>query len=314
MYHGTPSLENAALIEQRGFKASTGGLLGPGVYVSRDVEKARQYGQGGVIFEVLVRVGRVCRIGDHNVPIPVGTKLTDGEAQRMVLAKNMHPQGWSESSPWHDNGYDTAWVASDCPDHVFQGGAGWGKGIKEETCVFDPERVTVQRRFVWDTDRADLTNIQWMFEEDSDRLAGHEEIHQGWVAFSRQNSVMLESHYLVFDDKSKGGASQVVVSIENSRKIFNKHTGLLYEVDFVRMKERNLMTGFERNLRRRLKVSSNDVCPNPSASGASASPRGAFIGGESDEEETDADLGRLAGLAKKGTGKKFFMCLPFPFR
>ena len=52
MYHGTPSLENAALIEQRGFKASTGGLLGPGIYVSRDVEKARQYGQGGVIFEV----------------------------------------------------------------------------------------------------------------------------------------------------------------------------------------------------------------------------------------------------------------------
>jgi len=54
MYHGTPNLENAALIEQNGFKASTDGLLGPGVYVSRDVEKARKYAERGVIFEVTV--------------------------------------------------------------------------------------------------------------------------------------------------------------------------------------------------------------------------------------------------------------------
>ena len=37
MYHGTPCLENAALIEQQGFRASKSGLLGAGVYVSRDV-------------------------------------------------------------------------------------------------------------------------------------------------------------------------------------------------------------------------------------------------------------------------------------
>jgi hypothetical protein len=62
MYHGT-ILESTALIEQKGFRASDGGLLGPGVYMSRNMQKAQQYrGSGGVILEVLVRVGRVCHI------------------------------------------------------------------------------------------------------------------------------------------------------------------------------------------------------------------------------------------------------------
>ena len=74
MYHGT-SLESAALIEQKGFRASDGGLLGPGVYVSRNMQKAQQYrGSGGVILEVLVRVGIVCHINPHSVPVPVGEK------------------------------------------------------------------------------------------------------------------------------------------------------------------------------------------------------------------------------------------------
>ena len=74
MYHGT-SLESAALIEQKGFRASDGGLLGPGVYVSRNMQKAQQYrGSGGVILEVLVRVGRVYHISQHSAPVPVGEK------------------------------------------------------------------------------------------------------------------------------------------------------------------------------------------------------------------------------------------------
>jgi len=74
MYHGT-SLESAALIEQKGFTASDGGLLGPGVYVSRNMQKAQQYrGNGGVILEVLVRVGFVCDVKPHSVPVPVGDK------------------------------------------------------------------------------------------------------------------------------------------------------------------------------------------------------------------------------------------------
>ena len=250
MYHGTPSLENAALIEQNGFRASRGGLLGPGVYVSRDVKKAEQYGRGGVIFEVLVRVGKVCHIEDHEVRIPVGRMLRAGVAQRMVPASTLHPQGWSELSPWSDNGYDTAWVQASCPDHVFKGGAGWGQGIKEETCVFEASRVTVQRRWKWDTDRVDVCSIEWLFEEDQDRLSGHDETHGRFVPFSRRNSIMLESHHLVFADKSKGGQSRVVVSIESERKVFHQHTGLQYEVDLERMTQRNVMTGFERRLER----------------------------------------------------------------
>ena len=74
MYHGT-TLESAALIEQKGFRASDGGLLGPGVYVSRNMQKAQQYrGSGGVILEVLVRVGLVCDIKPHSVRVPVGDK------------------------------------------------------------------------------------------------------------------------------------------------------------------------------------------------------------------------------------------------
>ena len=251
MYHGTPSLENAALIEQNGFRASRGGLLGPGVYVSRDFKKAEQYGGRGVIFEVLVRVGKVCHIEDHEVPIPVGRMLTAGVAQQMVPARTLHPQGWSTAALWSDNGYDTAWVQASCPDHVFTGGAGWGQGIKEETCVFEASRVTVQRRFKWDTDRRDVSSIEWLFEEDRDRVSGHDRTHGQFVPFSRRNSIMLESHHLVFADKSKGGKEQVVLTIESERKIYHQHTGFQYEVDLVRMKQRNVMTGFERRLLRR---------------------------------------------------------------
>ena len=264
MYHGTPSLERAALIEQKGFTPSTGGLLGPGVYVTRDVKKAEEYGRGGVIFEVLVRVGRVCHIRDHDVAIPVGVKLTAGVAQRMAPAASLHPRGWS------DNGYDTAWVHPQCPEHVFKGGKGWGKGYKEETCVFDAERVTVQRRIVWDTDRTDVQKIQWLFEEDSDRVRGHDETYGGWIPFSRRNSIMLESHYLVYADKSKGGGSKVIVTIEKDRKRYNRHTGLQYEVDLSRKKERNIMTGFERRLHRR-QLPSSDPAPSTSASARSPS-------------------------------------------
>ena len=76
MYHGT-SLESAALIESKGFRASDGGLLGPGVekYVSRNMQETQQYrGSGGVILEVLVRVGRVYHISQHSAPVPVGEK------------------------------------------------------------------------------------------------------------------------------------------------------------------------------------------------------------------------------------------------
>jgi len=146
MYHGTSSLETAALIGQNGLKASSGGLLGPGVYVSRNIQKAEQYrGKEGVIFEVLIMVGGVCHIQDHLLPVPFGKKLSASLLQRMVPAKDLVPDSWSHSSPWHDAGYDTAWVPNNCPRHLFHGGAGWDQGHKEETCVFETNRVTVVR-------------------------------------------------------------------------------------------------------------------------------------------------------------------------
>ena len=59
MYHGT-TRQNADSIEKEGFRPSTGGMLGSGVYLSRDITKAETYGQ--VVFECLVDVGRVKRI------------------------------------------------------------------------------------------------------------------------------------------------------------------------------------------------------------------------------------------------------------
>ena len=256
MYHGTKSLEVAALIEQQGFKPSPGGLLGPGLYVSRNMKKAEQYtGSDGVIFEVLVKVGRVCHIKDHEVPVPAqGLPLAPGASRTMVAAKDLVPGEWSREAPWHDAGYDTAWVPEDCPSHVFRGGAGWSQGHVEETCVFDPSRITVQRRSVWDTGRDEVKRVQWMFEEDTNRIAGHRgadiaDVDGQFVPFSRRLSILIESHHLIYKDGR--GKAQAIVTIEADRKIFHSHTGLQYEVDFDRYIQRNVMTGYERRLRRK---------------------------------------------------------------
>ena len=42
MYHGT-SKQVAAIIMKTGFKQSSGGMLGQGVYLSRDLQKASRY-------------------------------------------------------------------------------------------------------------------------------------------------------------------------------------------------------------------------------------------------------------------------------
>eukprot|EP00401_Gymnodinium_catenatum_P023074 CAMPEP_0117556128 /NCGR_PEP_ID=MMETSP0784-20121206/51641_1 /TAXON_ID=39447 /ORGANISM="" /LENGTH=90 /DNA_ID=CAMNT_0005353377 /DNA_START=221 /DNA_END=494 /DNA_ORIENTATION=+ len=59
MYHGT-SEQSAVQIEQHGFRASEDGMLGRGVYLSRDICKAKRYGP--VILKCSVEVGRVRRI------------------------------------------------------------------------------------------------------------------------------------------------------------------------------------------------------------------------------------------------------------
>jgi hypothetical protein len=117
MYHGTrPAAAEA--IEKYGFGRSRDGMLGEGVYLSRDVTKAAHYPldvpfndhAGRVILECLVNVGKVKRIDS------VG-----------------HPM----QKTWMILGYDTAWVPPHC---------GMVPSGLEEDCVSDPKRVIVLRR------------------------------------------------------------------------------------------------------------------------------------------------------------------------
>ncbi|XP_078721219.1 uncharacterized protein LOC144937684 [Lampetra fluviatilis] len=111
MYHGT-NVASAKAICSEGFRQSTGGMLGRGVYVSRNIDKARRYPLNTedhlkVILKLEVDVGKVKKIDSQGHPL----RLT-----------------------WHDEGYDTAWVPAGC---------GMVISHLEEDCVWDPERVKV---------------------------------------------------------------------------------------------------------------------------------------------------------------------------
>ncbi|XP_038559575.1 uncharacterized protein LOC119891785 [Micropterus salmoides] len=113
MYHGT-SIANARLIISNGFQQSPRGMLGKGVYVSREKKKAERYPLNNnlsdrVVLKLRVRVGRVKRID-----------------------KDDHPMQYT----WSTQGYDTAWVPPNCGMKAVPSGL-------EEDCVFDPKRVTV---------------------------------------------------------------------------------------------------------------------------------------------------------------------------
>uniref|UniRef100_A0A3Q0SL90 PARP catalytic domain-containing protein n=1 Tax=Amphilophus citrinellus TaxID=61819 RepID=A0A3Q0SL90_AMPCI len=111
MYHGTTS-RSAQSILKSGFQQSSDGMLGPGVYLSRDPEKASRYPidhpeHDRVVIKVVVNVGRVKAINYQNHPL---------------------------QKTWHNEGYDTAWVPPNC---------GMVKSGLEEDCVWDPKRITV---------------------------------------------------------------------------------------------------------------------------------------------------------------------------
>ncbi|XP_068994662.1 uncharacterized protein [Embiotoca jacksoni] len=113
MYHGT-KVDTAKIIIANGFTPSADGMLGKGVYVSRDKKKAERYPLKSnpadrVVLELQVRVGRVKRID-----------------------KDQHPMQKS----WSSQGYDTAWVPPNCGMKAVPSGL-------EEDCVFDPKRVKV---------------------------------------------------------------------------------------------------------------------------------------------------------------------------
>ncbi|CAJ1397677.1 unnamed protein product [Effrenium voratum] len=107
MYHGT-SRTAAAQIELHGFCPSSDGMLGAGVYLSRNLNKARNYGP--VILECKVLVGKVARIDRQGHPL---------------------------QKTWHDAGFDTAWVPPGC---------GMVASGLEEDCVYEPARIQVLGR------------------------------------------------------------------------------------------------------------------------------------------------------------------------
>uniref|UniRef100_A0A8C1RS38 PARP catalytic domain-containing protein n=1 Tax=Cyprinus carpio TaxID=7962 RepID=A0A8C1RS38_CYPCA len=111
MYHGT-TLKNALRIQREGFRRSYDGMLGPEVYLSRDIEKASRYpkydnGQSLAIIIVRVNVGKVKRI-DY--------------------------QGHTLQKTWYQHGYDTAWVPANC---------GMVSSEMEENCVYELWRIKV---------------------------------------------------------------------------------------------------------------------------------------------------------------------------
>lgn len=113
MYHGT-TVASARLIIANGFRQSERGMLGKGVYVSRDPTKAQRYplnhpDTDRVVLELRVRVGRVKRIDRDNHQL---------------------------QTSWSQQGYDTAWVPPNCGMRAVPSGL-------EEDCVFDPKNIRV---------------------------------------------------------------------------------------------------------------------------------------------------------------------------
>jgi hypothetical protein len=107
MFHGT-SASNARSIEREGFRESEDGMLGRGVYLSRDISKAADY--GSVVLRVSVNVGRVAKIDRQGHPL---------------------------QKSWQNNGYDSAWVPPGC---------GMVSSNREENCIADPDRITILNR------------------------------------------------------------------------------------------------------------------------------------------------------------------------
>merc|ERR1712070_1095734 len=110
MFHGT-SPDNAAAIERDGFRPSTGGMLGPGVYCSRDLRKARRY--GSVVLRLYVWLGRVITIDTKGHPLQKIWSTTVGGS------------------------FDAAWVPPN---------SGVVASGLEENCVRDPSRIKVLGR------------------------------------------------------------------------------------------------------------------------------------------------------------------------
>ncbi|XP_075999206.1 uncharacterized protein LOC142992603 [Genypterus blacodes] len=111
MYHGTNKKHLQSILAS-GLRQSEGGMLGRGVYLSRDLEKASRYPleldvSERVVIRVHVQVGKV-----------------------IIINRQHHPHQKS----WHNLGYDSAWVPPDC---------GMVRSGLEENCVWDPKQIKI---------------------------------------------------------------------------------------------------------------------------------------------------------------------------
>lgn len=120
VYHGTTSAR-ADRIQREGIRPSADGMLGPGVYVSADYNKAlreakrRGYRDGGgqpTVLEFDVNVGSV-----------------------MVIDRKDHPRRLN----WQST-HDSAWVPPNTRDLCPIGGS-------EESCIKDPRRLHFVKRY-----------------------------------------------------------------------------------------------------------------------------------------------------------------------
>ncbi|XP_045569219.1 glutamic acid-rich protein [Salmo salar] len=150
MYHGT-SWWAAQTIMTKGFYPSNRGMLGQGVYLSRDLEKASRYPldlteHQKVVIKVKVNVGKV---------------------------KKIYCQGHPLQKTWHDEGYDSAWVPPNC---------GMVKSGLEENCVWDPNRITVLDTIKSKTEptlQSEDTDEEEEEEEDEEDTEEEEEEEEG---------------------------------------------------------------------------------------------------------------------------------------
>uniref|UniRef100_A0A3Q2PPN5 PARP catalytic domain-containing protein n=1 Tax=Fundulus heteroclitus TaxID=8078 RepID=A0A3Q2PPN5_FUNHE len=111
MYHGT-TRASAQQILRTGFHQSKDGMLGRGVYLSIDLQKASRYPinhpeEDKVVIKVMVNVGKVIAINYQNHPL---------------------------QKTWHYYGFNTAWVPPNC---------GMVPSGLEEDCVWDPRQIWI---------------------------------------------------------------------------------------------------------------------------------------------------------------------------
>ena len=109
MYHGTtPAAAESILTTE--FRPSSNGMLGKGIYFSKDVKKTAAYAnrdsKGGVVFKVLVYAGR--------------TKRIDRQGHELQMT-------------WHSK-FDTAWTPPGC---------GMVPSGMEENCVKCKEQIRI---------------------------------------------------------------------------------------------------------------------------------------------------------------------------